>query len=120
MASNFLIYGANGYTGELTARFAVERGMRPILAGRNAPALEVLSDRLGLEHRVFDLDETEAIDCALADVVAVLHCAGPFLHTYGKMAAACLRTSTHYLDITGEIAQAAADHHSGPEVAAGR
>ena len=78
--------------------------MRPILAGRNAPALEVLSDRLGLEHRVFDLDETEAIDHALVDVAAVLHCAGPFLHTYGQMAAACLRTSTHYLDITGEIA----------------
>jgi short subunit dehydrogenase-like uncharacterized protein len=34
----------------------------------------------------------------------VLHCAGPFVHTSRQMADACLRTRTHYLDITGEIA----------------
>ena len=30
-----LIYGANGYTGALIARLAVERGLRPVLAGRS-------------------------------------------------------------------------------------
>ena len=103
MESNFLIYGANGYTGELTARFAVARGLRPVLAGRNADQLEDLASRLDLEYRVFDLDETEALDRALSSVHAVLNCAGPFLHTHERMAAACLRTATHYLDITGEI-----------------
>ena len=104
MTSNFLIYGANGYTGELTARIASQRGLHPILAGRDAAALEAISDRLDLEHRIFGLDEAEAMDRALTDVNAVLHCAGPFRHTYKQMAAACLRTATHYLDITGEIA----------------
>ncbi len=101
MTSNFLIYGANGYTGELTARVAVERGLHPVLAGRNAVELEALADRLDLEHRIFGLDETEVMDRALSSVDAVLHCAGPFLHTHKPMAAACLRTATHYLDTTG-------------------
>ncbi len=104
MTSNFLIYGANGYTGELTARFAVERGLHPVLAGRNAAELEALANRLDLEYRIFGLDETEVMERALSSVDAVLHCAGPFLHTHKQMAEACLRTATHYLDITGEIA----------------
>ena len=33
----------------------------------------------------------------------MLHIAGPFSATSKPMADACLRTSTHYLDITGEI-----------------
>ena len=36
-------------------------------------------------------------------VDAVLHIAGPFSATSKPMADACLRTGTHYLDITGEI-----------------
>jgi hypothetical protein len=52
---NFLIYGSNGYTGSLIAREAVMRGMRPLLAGRNADALAPLARELNLEHRVFAL-----------------------------------------------------------------
>ncbi len=33
---SFLLYGAYGYTGRLIAEMAVERGLRPVLAGRNA------------------------------------------------------------------------------------
>ncbi len=35
-------------------------------------------------------------------MAVVLHCAGPFSRTSRPMAEACLRTRTHYLDITGE------------------
>jgi short subunit dehydrogenase-like uncharacterized protein len=100
----FLIYGANGYTGALIAREAIARGMRPILAGRNPPAISTLATELGLDHRVFGLDDPAAVDQGLRDVEAVLHCAGPFVHTFRPMADACLRTQTHYLDITGEVA----------------
>jgi short subunit dehydrogenase-like uncharacterized protein len=101
--STFLLYGANGYTGRLIAAEAVQRGLRPILAGRNEPALHELADRLGLEHRVLGLDDSAALDAALRDTGSVLHCAGPFAHTWRPMADACLRTRAHYLDITGEI-----------------
>ena len=78
MEKTFLIYGAYGYTGELITRFAVERGMKPILAGRNAIAVEELAKKHHLEYRVFSLDETDRLDAALQEVEMVLHCAGPF------------------------------------------
>ncbi|HEX8844693.1 MAG TPA: saccharopine dehydrogenase NADP-binding domain-containing protein [Pyrinomonadaceae bacterium] len=104
MASNFLLYGANGYTGKLIAHLATERGLRPILAGRDRNTIEPLARELNLEYRVFALDDSATMDTALNEVAAVLHCAGPFSRTSKPMADACLRTKAHYLDITGEAA----------------
>ncbi len=99
-----LIYGANGYTGRLIVARAIERGLHPVLAGRNRDEIRGQADELGLEHRAFSLDDARATDAALSDMMVVMHCAGPFSRTSAPMANACLRTRTHYLDITGEIA----------------
>ena len=99
----FLIYGATGYTGKLTARTAKEKGLKPILAGRNEAKLKAVAEPLGFQYRAFDLSERAKLDAALAEVDVVLHIAGPFSATSRPMADACLRTGTHYLDITGEI-----------------
>ncbi|HKR63640.1 MAG TPA: saccharopine dehydrogenase NADP-binding domain-containing protein [Thermoanaerobaculia bacterium] len=95
----WMLYGANGYTGELIAREAVRLGERPLLAGRSAERIEPLARELGLECRAFDLAQPD-----LSGVSLVLHCAGPFLHTATPMVNACLAAGAHYLDITGEIA----------------
>ncbi len=102
MASGFLVYGSYGYTGELIVGEALRRGLRPILAGRDRLKLYVQSERLGLTYRAFSLLDSPVVDAALSDLSAVLHCAGPFSHTYQAMVDSCLRTRTHYLDITGE------------------
>lgn len=99
----WMIYGANGYTGELIAREAVSRGLRPVLAGRSGAAISELSRELGCEHRVFALDDRAAVVDALRDADVVLHCAGPFTHTARPMIEGCLQAHTDYLDITGEI-----------------
>ncbi|MFD4640587.1 saccharopine dehydrogenase family protein [Lentzea sp. NPDC058436] len=96
----WMVYGANGYTGRLIAELAVLRGERPILAGRSAEKVEPIAAALGLEHRAFDLNQARE---HLEDVDAVVHCAGPFSQTSAAMVDACLKASTHYLDITGEI-----------------
>lgn len=101
--STFLLYGANGYTGQLIAREAVVRGLRPVLAGRNAEAVTALANQLGLEHRIFALHDAAATRAGLEGMTAVLHCAGPFAHTAQPMVDACLEARAHYLDITGEI-----------------
>jgi short subunit dehydrogenase-like uncharacterized protein len=101
--SDYLIYGATGYTGGLIAHEAVQRGQRPILAGRNEDALALVAGVLGLEYRVFALDDPAAVRTGIRGVPAVLHCAGPFAHTAQAMADACLRARAHYLDITGEV-----------------
>ena len=100
----WLIYGANGYTGELIAREAAQRGLTPILAGRKRAVIEALAVELGLESRIFGLDDPKVIAASLNDCAVVLHCAGPFSRTAKPMIEACLLTHTHYLDITGEIA----------------
>ena len=104
MTGNFLIYGANGYTGELITRFAAERGLTPILAGRSETKIDEVARRHGLEHRGFSLDDKAALDDALTEVDVVLHCAGPFSLTSRPMVDACIRNKKHYTDITGEIA----------------
>ncbi|MBT8064662.1 MAG: NAD(P)H-binding protein, partial [Xanthomonadales bacterium] len=68
-----MIYGANGYTGRLTAEEAVRRGLRPVLAGRNGPQVTELADRLGLESRVFGLDDTAEVIAGIEGQRLVLH-----------------------------------------------
>jgi short subunit dehydrogenase-like uncharacterized protein len=99
----WMIYGATGYSGELIAREAKQRGLTPVLAGRSAAKLHPLADELGLEARAFALDRPEDMDRNLHDIGLVLHCAGPFSQTSAPMIEACLRNNAHYLDITGEI-----------------
>jgi short subunit dehydrogenase-like uncharacterized protein len=103
MPKTFLIYGANGYTGELITRFAAERGLKPILAGRNQAKVAELATKYGFEHRAFSLEDTTKLDAALNEVYMVLHCAGPFSITSRPMVEACIRNKKHYTDITGEI-----------------
>lgn len=99
----WILYGANGYTGELCAREAVRRGMRPVLAGRRREPVEALANELGLEAQVFGLDDGAVLREKLEGAAAVLHCAGPFSRTGPPMLKACAQAQTHYLDITGEI-----------------
>ena len=100
---NWMIYGANGYTGRLMAEEAARRGLKPILAGRTDAAIEPLAKKLGLPARAFALDDPAALRAGLKDIELVLHCAGPFSATCSPMLEACLDVGAHYLDITGEI-----------------
>ena len=100
---SFLLYGANGYTGRLIAREARSRGLRPVLAGRNAEEVKALAAELGFEHRIASLEDRAALDAAISGHRAVIHAAGPFGRTSAPMFEACLRAGAHYLDITGEI-----------------
>lgn len=99
-----LIYGSYGYTGRLIVTRALARGIRPVLGGRDETAVREQAESLRLPWRAFGLDDRSAMDAALNEVDVVLHAAGPFSQTSAPMVSACLRTGTHYLDITGEIA----------------
>ncbi len=98
-----MLYGANGYTGELIAAHAVARGMHPVLAGRSEAPVRALATRLGLEYAVFPLENGAQIAAHLEGFAGVLLAAGPFSATSRPMVEACLAARAHYLDITGEI-----------------
>lgn len=103
MSNTFLLYGSYGYTGNLIAELAVHEGLKPLLAGRDGARLRSQAERLHLDYCVISLSDESALDNALRFTGLVVHCAGPFVHTYQPMAEACLRTSAHYVDISGEI-----------------
>ena len=103
-SNSFLLYGANGYSGELIARYAKQYELEPILAGRRKEIIAPLAGKLGLSYRVFDVDDTTALLAALREVKVVMNAAGPFQFTARQMIEACLQTGTHYLDINGDIA----------------
>jgi short subunit dehydrogenase-like uncharacterized protein len=101
--NKLMIYGANGYSAQLIIEELLNRGIKPILAGRNETAIKNVSKKYSCEYRVFDLtDEQKSIE-AFSNVHTVLNCAGPFKYTAKDMIDYCLRTGTNYLDITGEM-----------------
>lgn len=102
-ADKWMIYGATGYTGGLIAKKAIELGQKPTLAGRNAETVSALASELNLPWAAFSVDNADAIEAALEGHTLVLSVAGPFSATADIMMNACIKTSTHYLDVTGEI-----------------
>jgi short subunit dehydrogenase-like uncharacterized protein len=100
---SLLVYGANGYTGQLVVSALVQGGLQPIVAGRREDVVVSLAHRLGLEHRIFDLDLPKEVESGLDGVKVVLNCAGPFIYTALPLVDACLAARAHYLDITGEV-----------------
>ena len=101
--NSFLLYGANGYTGKLILELSSYYGLAPVLAGRDEKAISTLAKKFNASYLIFDLSETEKLENALKDFTLVLHSAGPFINTALPMINACLKTNTHYIDITGEI-----------------
>jgi short subunit dehydrogenase-like uncharacterized protein len=58
---------------------------------------------LKLPRRSFPIDDPDRLRTELEGVDAVLHAAGPFIHTGTPMMEACIDVGAHYLDITGEV-----------------
>ena len=104
MQNSFLLYGANGYTGELIARHAAQYDLHPILAGRREEVLKPLAAKLNYPYRVFDVTDSDSLLAAVKEVRLVVNAAGPFQFTAKPIIDACLQTGTHYLDVNGDIA----------------
>ncbi len=100
---NWMIYGAYGYSGQLIAELASQKGLSPVLAGRNADKVRAIAEDLGLEWRAFVLNDPQLVAENLSDIDAVVHCAGPFSATSAPMIQGCLLAKVHYFDITGEM-----------------
>lgn len=101
--NRILLYGANGYTGELIARYAGQYGLQPILAGRKKGAIEALAKELGLPFRIVELDDNAGLKAALEDIALVIQAAGPYHITAQPMIDACIAANTHYIDLNGDL-----------------
>jgi len=101
--TNWLIYGAPGFTGRRIAAEAKHQGLSPILAGRTLDPLNALGRELDLPTRCFSLGNKHDIKKTLADIKIVVNAAGPFFFTATALRECWIETATHYLDISGEM-----------------
>ena len=103
MSPRIVLFGASGYTGELTARELVRRGARPLLAARNSARLKTLATELGgLETHVADLSRPESLRALVGKGDVLISTVGPFARWGDAALQAAVRNDAHYLDSTGE------------------
>lgn len=99
-----MLFGATGYTGELTARELAGMGERPVLAGRDGARLSALASSLGgLDWAVADVGRPESVRALVERGDVLISCVGPFAR-WGAPAveAAIAGGAVAYVDSTGE------------------
>ena len=105
MPNRIVLFGATGYTGQLTARALVAQGARPVLAGRRASPLRALASELGdLEIVLADAEDQGTLRAVLTEGDVLASCVGPFSHLGKAPVEAAIAKRAHYLDCTGEPA----------------
>ena len=111
-----MLFGATGYTGDLTARSLVQAGARPVLAARSAERLERLAGELGgLETRVADVSRPDTVRALVEPGDVLISTVGPFTRWGDAAAEAAIAARATYFDSTGEPAfiRRVFEHH-GP------
>lgn len=107
MAGRIVLFGATGYTGELTARALVENaadGSSPIvLAGRDEARVRALAAELGgLDWGVADVSEPGSVRALVERGDVLVSTVGPFNRWGAPAVQAAIDAGAHYLDSTGE------------------
>jgi short subunit dehydrogenase-like uncharacterized protein len=106
---DLVLLGATGFTGRLTAHHLASRvaeaGTRLAIAGRDRARLEDVREDIGGEVAVEVVDVHDLV--GLLDLAArtrvLATTVGPFAQHGELVVQACVRSGTHYADITGEL-----------------
>ncbi|WP_157552120.1 NAD(P)H-binding protein, partial [Nocardia uniformis] len=78
--AKIVLFGATGYTGRLTAEVLAAQGASPVLAGRDATALEKLAADLGgAETAVADVADPASVRALLGRGDVLVTTVGPFM-----------------------------------------
>jgi short subunit dehydrogenase-like uncharacterized protein len=105
MPGRIVLFGATGYTGELTARAMVERGLDPVLVARNQARLNGVAASLGgAETAVADATPAgaERLTELLSPGDALVSTVGPFARHGQAALDAAIAGGATYIDSTGE------------------
>jgi short subunit dehydrogenase-like uncharacterized protein len=101
-----LVYGATGFTGRLVVdALRKSGGLEIVLGGRDEGALRELAGSAGgLEFRVADARDAEALARATAGMHVVVDTVGPFIELGEPVLRAALEAGAHFIDTSGEQA----------------
>ena len=110
-----ILWGATGYTGRLVAeRLATQPAtatLRWAIAGRDGARLERVREELAsaaphlkeLPILVGDADDERSLDAIARRTRVLCTTVGPYARYGSGLVASCVRASTHYCDLTGEL-----------------
>lgn len=99
------VYGATGHTGGHILNELRDRGLNPILVGRNAERLRAAADAAGLpdaEIRVADLSDHAALVTAFTGADVVISALFAFVDFGGAVLSAAIEAGADYTDTSGE------------------
>lgn len=110
---DIVLLGATGFAGGLTADYlagAMPAEGRWALAGRDAPKLAAVRDRLGTQHPGreapgvlhADVNDPASLRALAEQTRVVITTVGPYLEHGEPLVAACAAAGTDYVDLTGE------------------
>lgn len=109
---DFVLFGATGFTGREALRYlagkAPGRLGRWAIGGRSRARLQALLDELApgrsdIDIVVADSADAASIESMVASTRVLIHLAGPYARHGENFIGACVRSGTHYVDLTGEI-----------------
>jgi short subunit dehydrogenase-like uncharacterized protein len=118
---DLILLGATGFTGRLVAMHLAHRiagtGTRWAVAGRDPSKLAALAETLpgDVGREVVDTDDLVGLLDLTARTRVLASTVGPYARHGELVAQACVRSGTHYADITGEPAyvQTLLDRYDG-------
>jgi saccharopine dehydrogenase (NAD+, L-glutamate forming) len=110
---DIVLFGATGFTGGLTAEYLAHNAparLRWALAGRNQQKLEEVRRRLAaidprletMELLIADTSDQASIDAVAERARVVITTVGPYMEFGEPLVAACAKSGTDYVDLTGE------------------
>ena len=134
MSSEFdvIVFGSTGYTGRLVAEhllktYGASGSVKWAMAGRSAAKLADVRGEIGapasLPLIVADADDPASLEAMCKRAKVIITTAGPYQLYGSKLVAACAKTGTDYVDLTGEshwIAQMIAAHETAAKASGAR
>jgi short subunit dehydrogenase-like uncharacterized protein len=109
---DIIIWGATGFVGRLVANQLFSRyqgrGLRWALGGRNQARLEAVRAELGsaatdIPIVTGDSHDVTSLDALITRTKVVCTTVGPYAKHGSDLVKACVRSGTHYCDVTGEV-----------------
>lgn len=123
-----VVFGATGFTGELTAAYIARsqaegklNGCRWAIAGRSREKLDALACvPASVPRIVADSSDRASLDEMARQTKVIASTVGPYTLYGSELVAACVANGTHYCDLTGEVLWARdmiRAHHQAAEAA---
>lgn len=110
---DIVVFGATGFTGQLTAQYLALHGgdtLKWALAGRNPSRLEGVRRQLAdlnpacatMDLLTADAGDADALQAVARSTKVVISTVGPYIRHGEPLVAACAESGTDYVDLTGE------------------